>query len=299
MIDIDCILGNKIISTDVEPTTSPTIKYYERTVGKIHIPISQYNILKRTLPSKDNTKYIIAGITRNAYENNLEPPLLDTSFITEGYKKIYYPTDFRLKVYHLLKYIHKRLESSNEPINLQVRTDYPLIYGDHYEFLKIINYLHDHQWISWLKLIEDDNCSMQKIYCDIKITPSGEKEIEKILLPNLMVYFLAQETKTGDSQLDEKVSHAIKLFYRDGATKDDLRSACETLSYILEPLRKDLTKFFTSSDVNDFFQIVNNFDIRHNKPSTSNIIYKEQYEWIFYTLLNTINTFIKLKDKPV
>jgi hypothetical protein len=78
---------------------------------------------------------------------------------------------------------------------------------------------------------------------------------------------------------------------------DDKRSACETLSYVLEPLRKELEAFFSTSDVSDFFQLVNRFDVRHNKSSTINLVHEEQLEWVFYTLLNSISTFTKLKRK--
>ena len=76
-----------------------------------------------------------------------------------------------------------------------------------------------------------------------------------------------------------------------------MRSACETLIYILDPLRKDLETYFKQKDISDFFQIVNNFDIRHKKESTKDIINEEQLEWIYFSLLNTINTYTKLQKK--
>ncbi len=51
------------------------------------------------------------------------------------------------------------------------------------------------------------------------------------------------------------------------------------------------------SDTEDFFNIVNNFDIRHNKNRVKLINNEEQLEWIFYSLLNTINTYVKMKRK--
>ena len=76
-----------------------------------------------------------------------------------------------------------------------------------------------------------------------------------------------------------------------------MRSACENLSYVLEPLRKDCEVLFTKSDTNVFFKIINDFDIRHNKNTTKQIEFPEQLEWIFYSLLNTINTYTKLKQR--
>jgi len=43
--------------------------------------------------------------------------------------------------------------------------------------------------------------------------------------------------------------------------------------------------------------MVNNFNIRHNKTSTKVIEHEVQLEWIFYSLLNTITTYIKIRNK--
>jgi hypothetical protein len=50
-------------------------------------------------------------------------------------------------------------------------------------------------------------------------------------------------------------------------------------------------------DTEYFFRIVNEFSIRHNKLSTKRINSEEQLEWVFYCLLNTINTYVKMKRK--
>jgi len=112
-----------------------------------------------------------------------------------------------------------------------------------------------------------------------------------------MIGLVEQEIITGDIATDEKINHAKKLFFKERATMDEKRSACETLIFVLEPLRDKLTNFFSSGDVSDFFQMVNRFDIRHNKNSTINLPHEEQLEWVFYTLLNSINTYVKLDKK--
>lgn len=47
---------------------------------------------------------------------------------------------------------------------------------------------------------------------------------------------------------------------------------------------------------NECFAIVNENDIHHNKNSTRAIEHEKQFEWIFYSLLNTINP--TLNQKP-
>ena len=100
---------------------------------------------------------------------------------------------------------------------------------------------------------------------------------------------------SGSTEIDRKLNHAYNLFSQDNATIEDKRSACEELSFILEPFRNELTKYFTNKDVNHFFDLVNNFDIRHNKEITKKLVYVEQIEWVFYGLLNTLITYIKMR----
>jgi len=137
----------------------------------------------------------------------------------------------------------------------------------------------------------------QRLFMGVEITTWGLEEVEKQLPQIPLIGLVDQKITTGNIAVDEKINHAKDLFFQDSATLDDKRSACETLSFVLEPMRDDLNSFFSTSDVSDFFQIVNRFDIRHNKSSTINLIHEEQLEWVFYTLLNSINVFVKLKNK--
>ena len=105
-----------------------------------------------------------------------------------------------------------------------------------------------------------------------------------------------QKITTGDSSVDVKIEHARALFFNELPTPDKMRSACEALIFILEPLRDELKGLF-NDDTEAFFNIVNNFTIRHNKVKTKSINTPEQLEWIFYSLLNTINTYVKMKRR--
>ena len=107
-----------------------------------------------------------------------------------------------------------------------------------------------------------------------------------------------QEITTGDPAVDATIRQARKAFFDNPTSFDSKRSACEALSYVLEPLREELKDKF-DSDTEAFFNIVNNFNIRHNKLSTRRINNEEQLEWVFYSLLNTINTLVKMKRKTL
>jgi len=110
-----------------------------------------------------------------------------------------------------------------------------------------------------------------------------------------LVDLLTIKISTGNMNTDESIQSAKKQFFTNPRSKENMRSACESLIFILEPLKKELSNAFTSEDINTFFQIVNAFDIRHNKVKTKKLEYDAQYEWIFYTLINTIYTYSKIK----
>lgn len=127
------------------------------------------------------------------------------------------------------------------------------------------------------------------------MTGIGKDKAKKQLPKMPMFGLVSQEITSGDTAIDLKINEVRQRFFSEPQSMENMRSACETLSYVLEPLRKDISTVLPSRDVSDFFLIVNTFDIRHNKDTTKNLIYPEQLEWVFYTLLNSINTYIKLK----
>ena len=134
-------------------------------------------------------------------------------------------------------------------------------------------------------------------YVNVLLSEEGRKEAKKELPQVPMFSLFSQEITTGDLDTDGKINHAKDLFFTEPQTMDRMRSACEALSFVIEPMRKDLKKFIADADVEHFFQLVNKFDIRHNNDYTKNLQHPEQLEWVFYSLLNTINTYTKLKKR--
>lgn len=108
-----------------------------------------------------------------------------------------------------------------------------------------------------------------------------------------MIGSTIQQITTGDLQVDNKINFAKRFFFEEPQSMDKKRSAYENLRYILESLRKACESLFGKSDIHDFFKIVHEFDIQHNKNTTKQIQFSAQLEWIFYSLLNTINAYTK------
>ena len=290
-----CILTGYQFNESVkfDETTGPFISYEFYPIGKVKIAFSLL------IELKNNNQFlnpILAGICRNAFENKEEPPMITRDFIDNGIKNFNYPKNFKEKVRHMLKFWYDRDGNNFKSFRITSSRDYTLCYAENQEeFKKIITYLNDNYFI---KIGNELGLAPgQKQYDDILMTDYGIEEVERELPKIPMIGLVNQKITTGSIEIDVKINHAKDLFFQEPQTVDRMRSACETLSYVLEPLRKDLEAFIKAQDVNDFFQIVNKFDIRHNKEKTKDLVHPEQLEWVFYSLLNTINTFTKLKQR--
>jgi hypothetical protein len=239
----------------------------------------------------------LAGLCREAHELKLEPPLISINLINHLIKEMKTPKTFPEKALRFLTLLYNMGANDYKPTDLDSDNDYPMAFAeDSKQFIRIIDYLKDKHWVkvgSERVYIGSDSA----LYCDVLLTDLGIDEVQKGLPSFPMFGLVSQEITTGDSVTDEKINHARKLFFKDGASMEDMRSACVALSSVLEPLRNDLAIVITSADVNAFFELVNKFDIRHNKAATINLVHPEQLEWVFYSLLNTINVYTKLKAR--
>ncbi len=290
-----CLLTGKQFGENVqfETTEGAVLAYKFHPVGRVRIA------LPIVIEFQNNRQYnhpVLAGLCRNAFEMDKEPSLITSNFIQHEVKNLSYPKTFKEKCQHLLNVLYKTGSKDFKPRDLLSVGDYTICYADNEaEFQRVINYLRNKYFIT---VDHETPYSGGRIrYNGILLTDDGIAEVEKDLPQIPMIGLINQQITTDDSETDKNINHARQLFLQEPQTVDRMRSACETLSYVLEPLRKEMDNYFTSKDVNDFFQIVNAFDIRHNKDSTKNIEHPEQLEWVFYSLLNTINTYTKMKSR--
>jgi len=94
-----------------------------------------------------------------------------------------------------------------------------------------------------------------------------------------------------------RVQSAVEKFRRRSSTRDDRRDAVRDLGDVLEPLRKQAGTHLSSRDESDLFNILNNFDIRHNNETQ-----KKDYDpiWLsglFYHYLAMIHVLTHLIDR--
>ncbi len=92
---------------------------------------------------------------------------------------------------------------------------------------------------------------------------------------------------------------AKKKFLEYGATLDDKKQALLLLAGALEYYRRsDMKTLLNSKDEGDLFNILNTYQLRHNRPDQKTNYDKEiYYPWMFYMFLSTFDAFAKLKER--
>lgn len=266
-------------------------KYYMKPVGWVYI--SSYAI--EMIKSNNFDLSAIAGLCRCAYELKEEPPVIDTELIVSIKTLKNIPRTFKEKFDHFLSILYKTGGNEYRARTIEVEEDYPLAYAiDISELQRIIDLAISNGDLECSNTFDCEEAGTL-IYLNLRFTPKGLAKVDKLI--NNYFSIIQPKIDSGDTSIDRKINHAVSLFYQDNATIEDKRSAAEELSFILEPFRKDMGKYFLDKDVNLFFQLVNEFDIRHNKVLTKKLIHEEQFEWLFHCLLNTLLTYIKLKKR--
>lgn len=288
-----CITGSKFTGGETKPITGTILEYETPFVGRVRVELSTY--AEMLDDNKLFARDILSGISRNRTLNGEEPIVFTSEFVNGGYKSLKSPTDFEEKAFHFLRYLNSYGGKENKEFELKSGVHCMIAYATPDEFKRILDYLSDEQFI---KIGDIKRLAGGAIfYQRVKRTSLGKDQAMKGLPKMPLFGLVSQEIKTGSLIIDKKINHARVLFFEKPESMDKMRSACETLSHILEPLREDLDSYFSVKDVSAFFQIVNTFDIRHNKDTTKTLHHHEQLEWVFYTLLNTINTYYKIRSR--
>ena len=119
----------------------------------------------------------------------------------------------------------------------------------------------------------------------VERAPVGMEELLKIRLP-----------EGSDSEIRRRVHAAVDKFRRRSSSRDDRRDAVRSLGDVLEPLRKQASKHL-KKDESDLYNILNNFDLRHN-----NELQKTDYDpiWLsglFYHYLMMIHVLTHLIER--
>lgn len=289
-----CLLTNLPLDTGVQIGIN-NVEYYHMAVGWVIIGRLMARIILNEKDAEPGKTYPdLAGIMRNLSQDE-ERPIITNDFRKDGYKKYVVPQGFDGRANHLLNYINKTGGIDRTPQQFNSKYDFPISFArDANDFCRMFEQLKIRGHITYDSFEPSSN---ETVFEEVIISDEGIAKLQEELPKIPMISLVNQKITTGDIEVDLKIETAKELFFSIPLNLEKMRSACETLTHILEPLKKDLFNYFDSKDVNAFFQIVNDFDIRHNKISTKVLEHPEQLEWVFYTLLNSINMYVKLKTK--
>jgi len=272
--------------------SSPHSYYYEtEKTGKVYFSDLAF---MEAVTLSDEEKQILTGICRNRTIDGQEPEMIKKTMFSQ-LKDQDIPYAFDAKCRHFMQYLYNHGGEEHAEHDMDSNRDSPITYSSMEEFERILKVLKKREYIDYENIQELQSATL---YYKLCLTDKGIKEINQDLPKSVMSSLANEQIKVGDINIDRQLEHSRKLFFGEHSTFESKRSACETLCFVLEPLRDELKNIF-SGDTESFFNIVNNFNIRHNKQRTMAIQHEEQLEWIFYSLLNTINTYFKLKNKLI
>lgn len=287
MIKSVCPLTGQTIELH-QSLTSISFFYETAKTGKVHFTDVAFPAASQLSVEE---KYILTGICRNNTVKG-EPTLIITTALLGQLNDQEIPYGFEERARHFLQYLYDNGGKEYKSFNLNSSNDCPITYSSLDEFERVVRYLESEGFIQF----KSTKTNTGTIYQGLSLTKSGIGEVVKGLPKMPMFGLVSQEIKSGNASIDNQIEHARKSFFDSHNSLESKRSACETLSFVLEPLRNELKTLF-HGDTELFFSLVNNFNIRHNKNTTKGIEHEEQLEWVFYSFLNTINTYYKLKRK--
>jgi hypothetical protein len=291
-----CVLtGYQFSQCEGQLLSSEGDNYSYKTIltGVVNIKKETYDLLKTQGRFRNP---ILAGMCRSYNELNQTPPLIDTALVDNS-SLLNPPSTPKEKLFHFIKLIYDMGGRDLVAFDFVSTRDYPLVYGkDAGEFNDIVKLADSKSLIEIGHQLPMAQNTVQ--YRNVRLTDYGIAEVEQVRPQIPMRDLIILEFYTGDLKIDEQISHAKKLFLQEPRTPENLRSACEQLSFIAEPIRSELEKRKNLDvDLDIFFNIVNNFEVRHNKISNKPITYPEQYEFIFYGFLNALLFYFKSKNR--
>jgi hypothetical protein len=130
-----------------------------------------------------------------------------------------------------------------------------------------------------------DGWEMRPGFEIVERAPIGMGELLQIKLPQFT-----------DMEIRRRVQTAVEKYRRRSSTRDDRRDAVRDLGDVLEPMRKEAEKHL-GKDEADLFNILNNFDIRHNNAKQKRTYDPIWLAGLFYHYLAMIHVLTHLIER--
>lgn len=140
---------------------------------------------------------------------------------------------------------------------------------------------------------------LEKSGSDLRLSESGA-DIGRLVrhYSDPRAELMSQIAEVEEGPNKASVEHAIALFRKRDATREDKRSACVALALVLEERRKMLKSNLLSKDEGMLFDIANNYDVRHRDGKQHSQFGDEFQDWIFWMYLGTVELTNRLIGRP-
>lgn len=139
------------------------------------------------------------------------------------------------------------------------------------------------------------NALLERYNTGLRLADSGEDRGRLIQHLDVNRAALIKEVIDSPEPVSrDSVNHAIALFRKRDATRDDKRSACLALARVLEANRPLLKGSLLKNDESLLFQLANNFDLRHRDGRQYDDYGEEFIDWIFWIYLSTVDLINRL-----
>lgn len=152
------------------------------------------------------------------------------------------------------------------------------------------------------KYLEYHNNFTKEINRILALFEDGYELTEKGYIRNLQdkgLEKMADEVKSEfDTESNQIIDNARRKFFHYKSDDTDKKSAILELAGILENYKRSDKLKFNSKDESELFNLLNNFNLRHNNPNQKGNYDKEiYYTWIFHNLLSAINACFKIIER--
>ncbi|HWJ64590.1 MAG TPA: hypothetical protein VNS19_21635 [Acidimicrobiales bacterium] len=132
------------------------------------------------------------------------------------------------------------------------------------------------------------NALLESSDLGLRLADTGEDTGRVVeLAPSPLEPLVSDVLDVRDASGDE-VAHAIAMFRRRGADRNDQRLAIIELARVLESRRPFIKQVLNSKDEGVLFGLANSFDLRHNDHKQKPAYGDEFLPWIFYYYLATL-----------
>ncbi|WP_395405561.1 hypothetical protein ACHMXB_21325 (plasmid) [Arthrobacter sp. UC242_113] len=142
------------------------------------------------------------------------------------------------------------------------------------------------------------NDLLQRHNYDLRLADEGE-DVGRLVrhLTDPRAELIVEVIKSEDGPTKASTEHAIALFRKRGATREDKRSACAALALVLEDRRRLLKTSLLKKDEGMLFQIANEFDVRHRDGKQYSDLGDEFQDWVFWMYLATVELTNRLTSR--